>query len=165
MKSSHLSIEKIKAKLDEAEATDFIYLTKPVQQLRHHALYLHTTFEASIDKIIIKHILKDVNLGPQQVREKVTLHHKLRIILNEIDFAKKVKIVEKQKSLPQEVIGKLFAVNDIRVHFAHPTTYRAKLISYQETEKLHSAYKILNDALESLKEAGVDDRPIILSLP
>ena len=79
-----------------------------------------------------------------------------------MDFSKKLKIIGRQNSLPKKVIKKLFAVNDLRVHFAHPTSHRAKLFSYQQNESLFKAYKILNDALDSLKEAGIEDRPLVI---
>lgn len=162
MTTAKIRIKEIQANLNEAEATDFKYLNESVQQLRHHVLYLHTTFEASIDKIIIKIILKDANLTPQSTQKKVNLSHNMRILLNEMDFAKKIKVIKKHKALPIKVIKNLLAVNQIRVYFAHPTSYRSKLLLYQEEDKLLRAYEELSKALDSLKQAGIDDRPIIL---
>ena len=155
-------IKQIQHKLDEAEATDFIYLTRSVQQLRHDILYLHTSLEASIDKKIIQHIQERINLTVQATQEKANLSYNIRTLLNEIDFSKKLKIIDQQKSILKKVIKKLFAVNDLRVYFAHPISHRAKLVSYQEPKNLLKAYEILNDALDSLKEAGIEDRPLVL---
>ncbi len=162
MSKSNDKLSTIQKKLKVAEDTDFIYLTKPVQKLRHSVLYLHTSIEASVDKRIIDHIQKITNLTAQDTQKKVDLSYNLRQILNEIDFSRKLKIVTEQKSLSKEVIKKLYAVNDLRVHFAHPTSYRAKLISYQRADNLLKAYVTLDSALEALKEAGIEDRPLVL---
>lgn len=158
-------IEEIQQNLNEAEKTDYIYMTAPVKQLRHHVLYLHTTFEASIDKLIIDHILEDANLTPQTVQKKINIRHHIRMVLNELDFSKKLKIIQKQKPSLKTLAGKLMAVNDIRVHFAHSTTYRAQLMSYQVEKNLLHAYETLNSALEALKKEGIEDRPLVLYPP
>lgn len=158
-------IKEIQIKLSQSEKADYIYVTKSVQQLRHHVLYLHTTFEASIDKIIIKHILKDANLTAQTPQKKASINHNIRMVLNEVDFSKKLRIVQKQKSLSKKLISKLYSVNDIRVYFAHPTTFRVNLISYQNEKSLLNAYEVLNSALDALKQEGIEDRPLILYPP
>lgn len=160
MTDIEIKINIIKRKIADVEEADFVYLNKGVQQLRHDVLYLHTSLEATIDKKIIQYFLKSAGMSAQDIQKKVDFSHNFRMILNEMDFSKKLKVVEVQKLLPKEIISKFFKVNDLRVHFAHPTSYRSKLILYQHPKKMLGAYEILSDVLVAMEEAGINDRPL-----
>jgi len=152
-------INTIKSNLQDAEDTDFQYMSEPVKDLRHYVLYIHSSLEASLEIRIINHIKKQLPFTPQHTQEKVNFAHNMRVILNEMDFSKKIKIAQNQGSIPVNIVGKLHAVNDIRVYFSHPTTYMNKLIEYKDDNKELEAYEILDVAHQAMNGLILKENP------
>ena len=148
-------IDEIKSKLQGAEDTDFAYMSTPVKELRHYVLYVHSSLERSLEIRIGRHIVAHLNPTKE---EKQKVYWNMKDVLEEIDYAKKIKIAQKQGVIPSEMVSKLFAVNNIRVPFAHPSSYQEKLREYRDEAKELEAYEILNAAYHAMDNLWLDEQ-------
>jgi len=104
-------------------------------------MHIHLRIEASLDILIGDYIsenfiaflhgkgIKDYEIPFRGFRWD------LQNVLDELDFAKKVKIATKTKKIDQKTQGKLFKVNELRVIFSHPQAHQIEIQAYNDKNK------------------------------
>lgn len=152
-------IDVIKAKLSSQEDGDFSYMTEEVRELRHYVMYTHGALESSMDVRIGQYLIKDIPSTITNDKERHGFYWKLKILVDEMDFAKKVKVLEKYEFLPKDLISKLWAVNQIRVYFSHPSSHLEKLKSYEDEGEYLKILEKLDGAMSAMNELILSEHP------
>lgn len=149
-------INRIKTKLSYAEDTDPQYMTEPVRELRHCVMYAHSAIESALDVRIGQYLTKDI--AGISKEEMQAFHWKLHTLTDEMDFYKKVKVLQSWDFIP-DLHGKLMAVNNIRVEFSHPSSHQDKLRSYRQDEEKLKILQVLETAHDGLNALIISERP------
>jgi hypothetical protein len=147
------SIKSIQAGFDATEETDYLYMGKAMQRLRHHTMYIHSRIEQSLETLIIQYQLKPIEeiSFPKEARQ--SLYQRGIFIISEIPFTKKLELAKNNEYVKEGHQKRFRKVNNLRIHFSHPTTHQQKLDKLKTNrENYHKAYKELEDAKNALDE-------------
>ena len=102
-KDIHREILIIKARLGYAEDTDHKYMSLPVRELRHCVMYVHSALESAMDLRIGQYLTNHMKSTRGEFQD---FNLKMRDVTNEMDFAKKAKILHAWGFIPN-LYGKL----------------------------------------------------------
>lgn len=127
---------------------------KDLKELRHFAIYIHSTIENYMMFVISKHLFpkfkpKDKNQEAEILTEEIVFNNKVTFFLDEMEFFNKTKVLEKFKLLPGNVLSQIRGVNTIRVRFSHPSAYMQDLLKYKDRKSYNDALWSLLKALEA----------------
>jgi hypothetical protein len=148
-------IEELLQELDSGKNTSFLHTE--LSKLHHQIFFVHTFLDGLINQLIAKFLAKEFHTHTKNsLDENLVLFgyaFSLYKILDEIDFARKIKILQKYRILSKNtpLTKKLFQVNDIRNYFSHPLTYSKKLSSYRKRENYLEILYLLQEAKNSME--------------
>jgi hypothetical protein len=159
MNDTQRKINEFKRKLSLQEDGDFQYMDEDVRELRHYVMYIHGALESAMDTRIGQYLIKDIPSTKINNEERYGFHWKLKFLLDEMDFSKKVKVLEKYEFLTKELISKLWAVNQIRVYFSHPSSHLRKLKTYEDEVEYLKVLDTLDEAMTAMNELILSEHP------
>lgn len=148
-------ISRIKKTLSLAEDTDPKYMTPAVRDLRHHVMYTHSAIESAMDTRLGQYLTSHMTATRGEFQD---FDLKLRDVTDEMDFYKKVKVLQSWGYIPK-LHDKLMAVNNYRIKFAHPSSYQDDLKNYRKEEEALKVYKALESALNELNALIASEHP------
>lgn len=167
-RSGKLTIEeeitKIKKELESVERNDYEWRqwSDELKQLRHLVMYTHSVIENILISMIASEVLKPVHVSSndssetskESITNYIIANNRMTFLLDEMEFANKLRVIEKLKLLPEEKGHKLFEklqrVNRIRNMFSHPTAYVHEINEYKNRTKYRDIIKFLRDTLHEL---------------
>lgn len=114
-------------------------------ELRHITLFMHNYLEGHIDIRIIMKKLNDMNITENELQDKVS--YSLRQLLDEIDFARKIKLALQIGAISKPLSSALHKLNEYRIYFAHPNAYRNQLYKFDSEPELLKAYKVIYETM------------------
>lgn len=148
-------IDRIKTKLSYSEDTDTKYMTESVRELRHCVMYVHSAIESALDVRIGQYLLKDIKTTKDETH---AFHWILHTLTDEVDFYKKVKVLQSWNFIP-DLHSQLMAVNNYRIKFSHPSSYQDELRSYRDEKEELKILLILEKAFDSLNSLILSEHP------
>lgn len=158
-KKIEAEIEDIRQTLSSMEDTDFHYMDEQLRDLRHRVIYVHTVIEEYMGVRIGQILLRTPSQIEAEVVDKQVFHMKLANLLNEMDFVKKVKILQKFHSLPKELVSKFMEVNQTRVYFSHPSSYLKEIREYRNRKKYLQTLQLLKKTVDEINDLIRKENP------
>jgi hypothetical protein len=149
-------IERLHGLIQGWEDTDPAFLQFDLKELRHKIMYVHLRIEASLNILIGDYVseafiafVKGEKLNGYKTSLQM-FRWDLQKLLDEMDFAKKVKVALKTNKIDKKTQGRLFKVNDLRVIFSHPQAHQEEIQAFREQTKHLEALEILVAGFEAI---------------
>ena len=144
-------IDEFHRKFARAEIDDPDYLTDSVKALRHSVMFIHSVVERTLGLLLAKHAsgleFKVAN-GPAIIE----FFERMFPILDNMEFASKMKAVKAVMKLPSGFEDQVWKVNTHRTIFSHPRSFRKEISEYKKPERQLPVLKELWDAYVAINE-------------
>lgn len=141
-------IKELHKKLETAEETDYLYFSKDLRDLRHRVMYVHSRIEGSLESLLVKEVIGKPpyteDLGKRLVSQLA--------ILSELDFARKVTLVQKMGLITEPLRKDIMKINEVRKYFSHPSKFLEKIFEYKKEDKVAETLELLVNTLEEFSK-------------
>ncbi|HVZ12533.1 MAG TPA: hypothetical protein VG965_05905 [Patescibacteria group bacterium] len=135
-------IENCLRQLQNLEDIDPFYLNGPLQKLRHFVMFVHTRMEVSMEIFIGDYLFEGSPLL-SKIESNRVYRSRLASVIEEMDFVKKINVLQKIKKIDSDTASSLFKVNQYRVAFSHPSAKIGEIKEFDDDNKYLEALKTL----------------------
>src|SRR3989338_2092981 len=144
-------IEKLLKLLQNWEDIDPVYMDEETKDIRHKISHIHTRTEISLEIILANHLLNTVDNNSVNNDQRLEFKRRFEKIIATTDFSKKLKSVQDTGLVPDELIGKIYRLNELRVKFSHQSAYQDEISNYGKNPEKHLAtLKLLVEVYDGL---------------
>ncbi len=148
-KKTKQKITELEKRIQTMEDRDPFYMIKDLKKLRHMVMYIHMRIEASLE-LLLSYYLMDWKTYKHDVLESAKFLYRFSQIYNKMEFSQKVGLCSKLGLIEDNLRGKIFAVNDYRIYFAHPKAYERDINRLKRSEKRLKVLETLVTAMDSI---------------
>ena len=143
-------IKELYQDIDLAEDIYPNFMFPELKELRHRVLFVHAMIEDALVLLLGKYALEPAKAELKTTTSQ-TVMWRIRQIGDAMEFAPKVNLAFDLELIDGKLKNTFFAVNNLRLIFAHPSGHYADMRSFLEKpQKQVDALKVLKNAMEKM---------------
>lgn len=152
-------IEKMQDQLQRYEDIDPLYQDEELKKLNNQIIFIHSRLEASVNIIISRAVLLPMLPEVRTANRRILSTLAIENILDKMDFAKKVNLAKELGPLDgEDIVGKLYQVNNYRVWFSHPKTHQEEIRKLNDRKEYAKVLEDLITTYEAMNQYFVTHR-------
>jgi hypothetical protein len=148
-KKKQVEIKELLAKLQGWENENTPPLSEELKELRHHVMHIHFRMEVWLEDMIADYLMVPFQRLKPTIDDGLNFWVHMRSVVEGMDFAKKLGVLESTKRIHPNTKRVLHKVNRYRVIFNHPSSYLNEIEELKNPDKYNEALKTLVKACES----------------